>query len=208
MTLALPKGPLEVAEAKSETNSSMKFKTLLKRWKEQWPDQDSVPKSGEMVEMICSKFPTLRGWTNDKMKSREEQEFEVSFSKGALEDRLDETKTPDKAQAVHDEEPSNATPEPVTEAEHDTVWSKIKALLGDAKKVSNEIITNTCVLAWVITELEKLAPKAHALLKRTTTDALFAETTLPGKSKSTKPVLSPDPYESEDFLLPVEAIEK
>ena len=38
MTLALPRGPFEVTEAKSETNSSTEFKTLLKRWKEQWPD--------------------------------------------------------------------------------------------------------------------------------------------------------------------------
>ena len=43
-----------MTEAKSETNSSTEFKTLLKRWKEQWPDRDSVPKSGEMVEMICN----------------------------------------------------------------------------------------------------------------------------------------------------------
>ena len=70
-------------------------------------------------------------------------------------------------------------------------------------------------MAGVITELEKLVPEAHASLKRvrtiavqTTTDALFAETTLPRKSKSTKLVLSPDPYESEDFLLAVELIEK
>ena len=54
MTLALPKGPFEVTEAKRETNSSTEFKTLLKRWKEQWPDRDSVPKPGEMVDMICS----------------------------------------------------------------------------------------------------------------------------------------------------------
>ncbi|KAJ8425933.1 LOW QUALITY PROTEIN: hypothetical protein Cgig2_003908 [Carnegiea gigantea] len=137
-------------------------------------------------------FPTLRGWTNDKVKSREEQEFEVGFGK---------------------EEPSNVTPEAIAEAEHDTVRSKIKALLEDAKKASNEIITNTRVLARVIMELEKLVPEAHVSLKRNNscadqTDALFAETTLPGKSKSTKPVLSPDPYESEDFLLAVEAIEK
>ncbi|KAJ8441396.1 hypothetical protein Cgig2_009104 [Carnegiea gigantea] len=205
MTLAFPKGPFEVTEAKSEMNSSTEFKTLLKRWKEQWPDRDSVPKSGEMVDMICSQlcyldrvvfkvrtvkrqFPTLRGWTNDKVKSREEQEFQVVFGNGALEDSLDETKRPAEAQV---------------------------ALLEDAKKASNEIITNTRVLAGVITELEKLVPEAHASLKRvrtiaveTTTIALFAETTLPGKSKITKLVLSPDPYGSEDFLLAVDAIEK
>ncbi|KAJ8430781.1 hypothetical protein Cgig2_006481 [Carnegiea gigantea] len=171
MTLALPKGPLEL--------------------------------------------PTLRGWTNDKVKSREEQEFEVGCGKGSLEDYLDETLRPDEAQVVHEEEPSNATLEATAEAEHDTVRSKIKALLKDAKKASNEIITNTRVLAGVITELEKLVPEAHASLKRvriiavqTTTDTLFTEITLPGKSKSTKPVLSPNPYESEDFLLAVEAIEK
>ncbi|KAJ8421771.1 hypothetical protein Cgig2_016212 [Carnegiea gigantea] len=91
----------------------------------------------------------------------------------------------------------------------------MKALLEDAKKASNEIITNTRVLAGVITKLEKLVPEAHASLKRvriiavqTTTAAPFAETTLPGKSKITKPVLSPDPYESEDFLSVVDAIEK
>ncbi|KAJ8420462.1 hypothetical protein Cgig2_000533 [Carnegiea gigantea] len=222
MTLAFPKGPFEVTEAKSETNSSTEFKTLLKRWKEQWPDQDSVPKSGEMVDMIRSQlcyldrvvfkvrtvkrqFPTLRGWTNDKVKSREEQEFQVGFGNGALEDSLDETERPAEAQVVHEEEPSNATPE-AAEAEHHTVRSKIKALLEDAKKASNEIITNTRVLAGVITELEKLRVRTIAV--QTTTAALFAETTLPGKSKITKPVLSPDPYESEDFLLAVDAIEK
>ncbi|KAJ8423982.1 hypothetical protein Cgig2_030083 [Carnegiea gigantea] len=188
MTLALPKGPFEVTEAKSETNSSAEFKTLLKRWKEQWPDRDSVPKSGEMVNMICSQlcyldrvvfkvrtvkhqFPTLRGWIN------------VDFGNGALEDYLDETERPSEAQVVHEEEPSNPTPEAAVEAEHETIRSKMK----DAKKASNEIITNTRVLAGVITELETLVPEAHASLKRvriivaqTTTAALFAETTLPG----------------------------
>ncbi|KAJ8420524.1 hypothetical protein Cgig2_024955 [Carnegiea gigantea] len=130
MTLALPKGPFEVIEAKSETNSSTEFKTLFKRWKEQWPDRDSVPKSGEMVDMICMRtvkrqFPTLRGWTNDKVKSREEQEFQVGFGNGALEDSLDETEIPAEAQVVHEEEPSNATSE-AAEAKHDTVGSKMK----------------------------------------------------------------------------------
>ncbi|KAJ8444074.1 hypothetical protein Cgig2_030931 [Carnegiea gigantea] len=159
MTLALPKGPFEVTEAKSEMNS-------------------------------------------------------ISFGNGALEDSLDETERPAEAQVAHKEEPSNATPE-ATEAEHHTVRSKMKALLEDAKKATNEIITNTRVLAGVIMELEKLVPEAHASLKRvrtiavqTATAALFAETTLPGKSKITKRVLSPDPYESEDFLLATDAIEK
>ncbi|KAJ8421428.1 hypothetical protein Cgig2_018795 [Carnegiea gigantea] len=60
MILALPKGPFKVTEAKSETNSTMEFKTLLKRWKEQWPNRDSVPKSGEMVDMICSQESNSR----------------------------------------------------------------------------------------------------------------------------------------------------
>ncbi|KAJ8422595.1 hypothetical protein Cgig2_026117 [Carnegiea gigantea] len=160
------------------------------------------------LDWVVFKFPTLRRWTNDKVQSREEQEFEVGFGKGALEDCLDETERPDKAQVVHEEEPSNVTPEAAAEAEHDTVRSKIKALLEDAKKASNEIITNTRVLAGVITKLEKLVPEAHASLKRvrtiavhTTTDTLFVETTLLRKSKSTKPVLSPNPYELEDFFL-------
>ncbi|KAJ8421176.1 hypothetical protein Cgig2_007698 [Carnegiea gigantea] len=140
--------------------------------------------------------------------------LEVTEAKSALEDRLDETEMLDEAQAVHEEEPSNATPEPAVEAEHDTIRSKIKALLEDAKKASNEIITNTRVLVGVTTKFEKLVPEAHASLKgvrtiavQTTTDGLFAETTLPEKPKSTKPVLSADPYESE-VLLAVEAIEK
>ncbi|KAJ8444799.1 hypothetical protein Cgig2_014988 [Carnegiea gigantea] len=160
-------------------------------------------------------FPTLRGWTNDKIKSREEQEFEVGFGKGALEDRLDEAEVPNEAQKVHEEEPSNATPELAAEAEHDIELSKIKALLKDAKKASNEIITNNCALAGVMTELEKFVPEMHASLKKirtiavqTTTEALFAETTLQGKLKSTTPVLSPDSCESEGFLLAIEAIKK
>ncbi|KAJ8428012.1 hypothetical protein Cgig2_032349 [Carnegiea gigantea] len=138
MTLALPKGPFELCYL-----DRVVFK----------------------VRTVKHQFPTLRGWTNDKVKSREEQEFQ--------------------------------------------------ALLEDAKKVSNEIITNTRVLAGVITELEKLVPEAHASLKRvrtiavqTITATLFVETTLLGKSKITKPVFSPDPYESEDFLLAIDAIEK
>ncbi|KAJ8420619.1 LOW QUALITY PROTEIN: hypothetical protein Cgig2_000437 [Carnegiea gigantea] len=187
MTLALPKGPFELCYL-----DRVVFK----------------------VRTVKRQFPTLRGWTNDKVKSREEQEFQVGFGNGALEDSLDETERSAEAQVVHEEEPSNATPE-AAEAEHHTVRSKMKALLEDAKKASNEIITNTRVLAGVITKLEKLVPEAHASLKRvrtiavqTTTAALFAETTLPGKSKITKPVLSPDPYESEDFLLAVDVIEK
>jgi len=62
-------------------------------------------------------LPTLRGWTNDKVKSREEKEFEVGFGKDALEDCLDETKRLDEAQVVHEEEPSNATPKAAAEAE-------------------------------------------------------------------------------------------
>ncbi|KAJ8442009.1 hypothetical protein Cgig2_033773 [Carnegiea gigantea] len=136
-------------------------------------------------------------------------------SKGALEDRLNNTKVPNEGQEVHEERTSSATPEPTAEAEHDTVQSKIKAFLEDAKKASNEIITNSRVLAWVMTELEDLVPEAHASLKRvsmivvqTITNALFAETTLPGKSKSTTPILSSNSCDSESFLLAVEAIEK
>ncbi|KAJ8420657.1 hypothetical protein Cgig2_021602 [Carnegiea gigantea] len=105
------------------------------------------------------------------------------------------------AQEVHEEEPSNATPEPTAEAKHDTTRPKIK----DAKKASNEIITDSRVLAGVMTELEMLVPEAHTSLKRvktiavkTTTNALFVETTLPGKSKSATPILLPDSYESEE----------
>ncbi|KAJ8419741.1 hypothetical protein Cgig2_028584 [Carnegiea gigantea] len=86
------------------------------------------------------------------------------------------------------------------------------ALLEDAKKARNDVITNSRVLAGVMAELEKLFPKALASLKRvrttavrTTTGALFTHTTLPGKSKSTTLVLSLDSCESEGFLLEVEA---
>ena len=78
------------------------------------------------MRTVKRQFPTLRGWTNDKVKSREEQEFQVGFGNGALEDSLDETERPAEAQVVHEEEPSNATPEAAAGAEHDTVWSKIK----------------------------------------------------------------------------------
>jgi len=75
------------------------------------------------VRTVKRQFPTSRGWTNDKVKSREEQEFQVGFSNGALEDSLDERRA--EAQVVHEEELSNATPE-AAEAEHHTVRSKMK----------------------------------------------------------------------------------
>ena len=59
------------------------------------------------------------------MKSREGQEFQVGFGKGALEDCLDEIERPVKAPVVYEEEPSNATPE-AAEAENYTVRSKMK----------------------------------------------------------------------------------
>ncbi|KAJ8427847.1 LOW QUALITY PROTEIN: hypothetical protein Cgig2_008291 [Carnegiea gigantea] len=180
------------------------------------------------LKTIEDQFPTLGGWTNDKIKSREEEEFEVGFGKSALDDRLDETKVPDEAQEVHEEELSNATPNPLLNLNmklHNQRLSCIhyltpkiisfdQALLEDGK-VSNEIITNSRALAGVMTELEKLLPNSHALLKRarttaiqTTSDALFAHITLLGNSKSTTPVLSPDSYEPKGFLLEVEAIKK
>ena len=78
------------------------------------------------MRTVKRQFPTLRGWTNDKVKSREEQEFQVGFGKGALEDCLDETERPAETQVFHEEEPSNATPEAVAEAENYTVRSKMK----------------------------------------------------------------------------------
>jgi len=60
------------------------------------------------------------------VKSREEQEFQVSFGNDTLEDYLDEAERPAEAQVVHEEEPSNATPEATAEAEHNTVRSKMK----------------------------------------------------------------------------------
>ncbi|KAJ8424808.1 LOW QUALITY PROTEIN: hypothetical protein Cgig2_008573 [Carnegiea gigantea] len=229
MTLAIPKCPLEVTEAENKTNSTTEFKSLPK-------GEDFKTNFILLVVSTCNnlcyldrvvfkvrsvphQFSTLRGWTNGKIKSREEEEFEVRFGRRALEDQLDKTKAPDEAQEVHKEEPSNTTPETAAESEHETVQSKIKiydpVLLEDGKKTSNEIITNSRMLAGVMTELEKLLPEAHASLKRVrttavqiTSDAMFAHITLPGKSKSTTPTLPPDSCTSEGFLLEVEAIKK
>ncbi|KAJ8426677.1 hypothetical protein Cgig2_011597 [Carnegiea gigantea] len=179
MTLAPTKGPLEVTKAKSETNSS----TQVDRGEEFKRNFIVFAMStcingnqrGELcylyrvvfkVRTFKRQFPTLRGWTNDKMKSKEEQEFEVSFSNGVLKDRLDETKMPDEAQAIHEEEPSNVTPKPAAEAEHDTVRSKVKALLEDAKKVSNETITNTRVWHGLGLSREENEPTATQIFIR------------------------------------------
>ncbi|KAJ8426748.1 hypothetical protein Cgig2_029417 [Carnegiea gigantea] len=154
ITLALPKGPLEVTQAKNETNSSKEFKSLLKRRREQWPERDGVPRSGELVEMITSKVDgredfkrnfilfvmstcingNQRGEVNYLLCYLDRVVFNIRFGKGALEDQLDDIEVPDEGQEVHEEGTSNATPEPTAEAEHDTIQSKIKALLEDAKK--------------------------------------------------------------------------
>jgi len=54
MMLDLSKFPVEVIEAKNETNVNVEFKCLLRHWKEQWPDRDSVPKCAKMVAMMES----------------------------------------------------------------------------------------------------------------------------------------------------------
>ncbi|KAJ8442142.1 hypothetical protein Cgig2_011332 [Carnegiea gigantea] len=73
-------------------------------------------------------------------------------------------------------------------------------------------LANSRILAEVMTELEKLLPGAHALLKsvrkvvaKSTNDALIRDTSKKPRSKTL--VLSQDLYESKGFLMEIDAIE-
>ncbi|KAJ8424153.1 hypothetical protein Cgig2_001615 [Carnegiea gigantea] len=88
-----------------------------------------------------------------------------------------------------------------------------EALFRDGRAAADLIITNIRLLAEVITELEDLIPGARIPLKRvrnvateSMNDALTRDR--PKTWKSRTPVLSQDSYESEGFLMQIDAIEK
>ncbi|KAJ8438042.1 LOW QUALITY PROTEIN: hypothetical protein Cgig2_014171 [Carnegiea gigantea] len=52
--VSIPKGSFKVIEANDEINASVKGKSLLKHWIEQWRDRDRVPKCAYMIAMMES----------------------------------------------------------------------------------------------------------------------------------------------------------
>jgi len=45
-------GPLEVVESENEIDMTVKFRSLLNRWKQQRPECHNIPKCGELIDMI------------------------------------------------------------------------------------------------------------------------------------------------------------
>ncbi|KAJ8424231.1 hypothetical protein Cgig2_007457 [Carnegiea gigantea] len=167
MTLGLPKGPLELCYL-----DRVIFKLT------------SMP----------GQFPSLRGWTNNKIKSKVGQQFEIEFDRGYLEGSLDKTTVTDEEEDVNKEELCNKSVQGKAKVNDQTRVSNIKgALFRDGKMATNLIITNNPLLAEVTTELEELLPSARAPLKmvrkvamESISDALIGD--MPKKSKSRAPI--------------------
>ncbi|KAJ8421086.1 LOW QUALITY PROTEIN: hypothetical protein Cgig2_010320 [Carnegiea gigantea] len=253
VTLGLPTGPFEVVELENEIYTTVEFKSLLNRWKQQWPECHSIPKGGEIIDMIqvdgakdfrrkfvifvvstCLRGKKkwrsqlhdtkclcyldrvvfkLRGWTNDGIKDRVRQESITGFGRGYLEDTLDKTSMTDEEEQVNEKEHHSKGVEDEGKAEDQTRISKVKALFRDGRTVIDLIITSSRWLAEVIIKLEELIPGARSSLKsirkiaaESVSDALIRDT--PKRSKSRTPVLLQDSYESEGFLMQIDAIEK
>ncbi|KAJ8422132.1 hypothetical protein Cgig2_024219 [Carnegiea gigantea] len=79
-------------------------------------DRGSVPRQ----------FPILRGWTNDEIKSRAGQGFEIEFGRGYLEDTLDFIIVINEEEEVSEEEYHNKSVEPKAKVKNQTRVSKVK----------------------------------------------------------------------------------
>ncbi|KAJ8424087.1 hypothetical protein Cgig2_012695 [Carnegiea gigantea] len=154
------------------------------------------------LRSVPHQFSTLRGWINGEIKARASQEFVIGFGKGCVEDTLDKATITDEEEEVNQEECCSKNDEDDTKAKDETGLSKLKAAM-------DLIITNSGLLAEVITELKEFIPGAHTPLKRvrkvaveSTSDALIDDKTNKSNSRSS------GSYESEGFLMENDEIEK
>ena len=82
-------------------------------------------------------LPTLRGWTNDKIKDRTQQESITGFGRGYLEDTLDKTSMTNEEEQVNEKEHHSKGVEDEDKAEDQTGISKVK-------------VSEVCVIYFVI----------------------------------------------------------
>ena len=71
------------------------------------------------------KFPTLRRWTNDEIKSRVRQQFVIGFGRGYLEDTLDNMIVTNEEEEVNEEERRSKSDEDKAKAKGETGASKV-----------------------------------------------------------------------------------
>ncbi|KAJ8424912.1 hypothetical protein Cgig2_012849 [Carnegiea gigantea] len=151
------------------------------------------------LRSVSLQFWTLRWWTNKEIKSRAEQEFDVGFGEGYIDDSLDKTTVIDKEAEVNEEGHRNISVEAEVKVKDRTAVSKGKALFRDDKVATNKIIINNRLLAKDMIEFEELLPRACTLVKRLRKVAVESTTNAPirdtaKKSKSRTLVLLPNSY--------------
>ncbi|KAJ8439602.1 hypothetical protein Cgig2_017169 [Carnegiea gigantea] len=195
MTLGLPKGPLEVVEPKNKSNMIIEFASLLNRWKQQLPEHDSIPKCGEIIKMIIYKSlwePKRRSQLpHFKRTSRFEQSDMTKL--GAIHD--------DSACAISYQEDSLDKAIVIDEEDEVNEEERCNKNIEDGKAATYLIITNSQLPTEVITELEELTPGARNPLKRARKGHSY-------EVKEQNPVLMQGSYESEEFLMEIDATEK
>ncbi|KAJ8430873.1 hypothetical protein Cgig2_011336 [Carnegiea gigantea] len=239
MMLGLRNGPLKVVEPKSESkwpkrDSIHKCMEVIEMMQGQVNGGEDFRRNlvmlvvstclhgrqrGEVNYLIMNalvgarQFATLRGLTNDEIKSRVGQEFVIGFGRGYLENTLDKMTIIDKQEEVNEEELHGKNDEDEAKAKDETGVLELKAPFHDGKVATNLIISNSRLPVEVIIKLEEFIHGARAPLKRVrkvavqlTSDALIGDMT--NKLKSRSWVVSQDSYESEGVLMEIDAIEK
>ncbi|KAJ8442718.1 LOW QUALITY PROTEIN: hypothetical protein Cgig2_011638 [Carnegiea gigantea] len=196
VTLGLPTSPFEVVESENEIDATVEFRSLLNRWKQQWPECHGIPECGELINMIQSQIEVrtseeicnLRGvymssWEKKlcyydrvvfKLRSVPRQLLtligwtndEIKDRGGYLKDTLDKTSMTNEEEEGNEKEYHSKGVEDEGKPEDQTGISVVKAFFGDGQAVINLIITSSRGLAEVITELEELIPGARNPLKR------------------------------------------
>ncbi|KAJ8446116.1 hypothetical protein Cgig2_000913 [Carnegiea gigantea] len=192
MTLGIPKGPLKVIKVENETNGSVEFKSLLKHWKEQWPDCDiSLSLEGGLQKkfhkihhihmssrcviliVLVFKLRSLSILGIERVDQQGNKIWDRIGIRSDLKDSLDKTTVTDEKEEVDEKKRRNRSVEAET----------------------NELLLGACTSLKRVRKFENqrvMCSSGRCLASR----------------RIRNPVLSPDSYESEGFLIEIDVIEK
>ncbi|KAJ8433421.1 hypothetical protein Cgig2_024757 [Carnegiea gigantea] len=183
ITLGLPKGALEVVKPNYESI---------------WLERDSIRKCGEVIEMIRGQvdggedfkrnFVTLvvSPCLRDSKEEKAGQEFVIGFGRSYIEDTLDKTTIMKRnviAKMMKMKLKKKFCTYVVLPHSFELRWHLLfdhKLFFGDAKATTDSIMTNSRLLAEVVTELKEFIPKARTPLKRSVQNRLVMHSSVIG----------------------------
>ncbi|KAJ8429605.1 hypothetical protein Cgig2_008835 [Carnegiea gigantea] len=179
--LGLPMGSLEVVEWENEIDVTVEFKSLLNRWKQQWPERHNIPKCGELIDMIHGQVDEVDQW---KSKTSRVVRDPILFLMVTLHILLTVSIGCFHQTLFRDGRPTTD-------------------LIITGSRWLEKIITE---LEELIPRACSLLKRVRKVAVESVSDVLIRDT--PKRSKSRTPVLSQDSYESEGSLMQINTIEK